>query len=124
MPPVTILYAEDNELVLHGVKNTLELEEGWKVDACTDGTTALKKIEGSAHYDFLLFDNELPGVDGLTLIRRARELPHRRHTPLAMLSASRVEREARRAGADEFFKKPDDVTKIVEHVRRLLNISQ
>jgi two-component system chemotaxis response regulator CheY len=122
MKAAMILYVEDNELVLHGVKDTLEMEEGWRVDACADGTTALAKLESSAHYDLLLFDNELPGVDGLTLIRRARELPHRRHTPIAMLSASRIEREARRAGADEFLKKPDDITKITEHVRRLLNI--
>ncbi len=122
MQAAMILYVEDNELVLHGVKDTLEQEEGWRVDACTDGTTALAKIESSEHYDLLLFDNELPGVDGLTLIRRARELPHRQHTPIAMLSASRIEREARRAGADEFLKKPDNITNIIEHVRRLLNI--
>jgi two-component system chemotaxis response regulator CheY len=120
--PVMILYVEDNELVLHGVKETLEMEEGWSVDACTDGTTALAKLESDEPYDLLLFDNELPGVDGLTLIRRARELPHRQYTPTVMLSASRIEAEARRAGADEFLKKPDDITKITEHVRRLFNI--
>jgi len=122
MRPITILYAEDNQLVLHAVKDTLELEEGWRVDACVDGTTALTKIESDEHYNLLLFDNELPDVDGLTLIRRARELPHRQHTPIALLSASRIEAEARRAGADEFLRKPDDITKIIEHVKRLLNI--
>jgi two-component system chemotaxis response regulator CheY len=122
MKAAMILYVEDNELVLHGVKDTLELEDGWRVDACTDGAAALAKLESSAHYDLLLFDNELPGVDGLTLIRRARELPHRRHTPIAMLSASRIEAEARRAGADEFLRKPDDIMNITEHVRRLLNV--
>jgi two-component system chemotaxis response regulator CheY len=120
--PTMILYVEDNELVLHSVKDTLEQEEGWRVDACTDGTAALAKLESHAHYDLLLFDNELPGADGLTLIRRARELPHRQHTPIAMLSASHIKADALRAGADEFLKKPDDITKITEHVRRLLNI--
>jgi two-component system chemotaxis response regulator CheY len=122
MQAAMILYVEDNELVLHGVKDTLEQEEGWRVDACADGTTALTKLESGAHYDLLLFDNELPGVDGLTLIRRARELPHRRHLPIAMLSASHIKADALRAGADEFLKKPDDITKITEHVRRLFNI--
>ncbi len=116
-----ILYVEDNELVLHGVKDTLEMEEDLSVDACMDGTAALTKLESNAHYDLLLVDNDLPGVDGLTLIRRARELPHRQHIPIAMLSASRIEADARRAGADEFLRKPDDITKITEHVRRLLN---
>ncbi len=122
MQPITILCVEDNELVLQSLKDALELEEGWRVDACADGTTALSKIESDEHYDLLLIDNELPGVDGLTLIRRARDLPHRQQIPIAMLSASGIETDARRAGADEFLRKPEAITIIVEHVRRLLNI--
>ncbi len=122
MQPITILCVEDNEIVLQSLKDTLELEEGWRVDACADGMTALSRIESDEHYDVLLIDNELPGVDGLTLIRRARDLPHRQHIPIAMLSASGIEADARRAGADEFLRKPEAITTIVEHVRRLLNI--
>jgi CheY-like chemotaxis protein len=118
--PITILYAEDNRLVLNLVKDTLELE-GWQVDICEDGTTALKKIEGAAHYDLLLLDHDLPGVDGLALVGRARELPHRQDVPIAMLSASQVEEDARLAGADEFLRKPEDISRIVEHLKRLLD---
>jgi DNA-binding response OmpR family regulator len=50
-------------------------------------------LEGKEHYDLLLFDNELPHVNGVELIRRARRLPHRRRTPILMLSAGDVEAE-------------------------------
>lgn len=123
MPFITILCVEDNELLLQSLKETLETEEGWRVDACANGLTALEKIESDEHYDLLLVDNELPGADGLTLIRRARSLPHRRHMPIAMLSATRIEAEARSAGANKFLRKPDDIMTIQEHVRRLLGTS-
>jgi DNA-binding response OmpR family regulator len=43
--------------------------------------------------DLLILDNELPGVNGIELTRRARALAHRQRTPIIMLSASDVEAE-------------------------------
>ena len=119
MRPVTILHAEDDRFVAETVKDTLEME-GWRVITCADGAAALRRIEGHAPYDVLLLDNELPQVNGLELVRRARLLPHRKRTPIVMLSASDKEREARRAGANEYLKKPDDVVAIAETIARLL----
>ena len=117
--PVTILHAEDNRIVAETVKDTSEME-GWRVITCADGAAAFKRIEGHASYEVLLLDNELPEVNGLELVRRARLLPHRRRTPIIMLSAGDYEREARRAGANEYLRKPDDVVAIAETVARLL----
>jgi CheY-like chemotaxis protein len=116
---VTILHVEDDRSVANVVRDTLE-EEGWEVEACGDGTAAAGLIEGDTRYDFLLFDHELPGVTGLELIGLARGLPHRRRTPVVMLSASDVEEEARRAGADAFLRKPQDIHLLAEVVERLL----
>ena len=114
-----ILYVEDNKLVAEAVRETLELE-GRHVVACENGATALKLLEGKEPFDLLLFDNDLPYVSGLELVRRARQLPHRRRTPIIMLSASDVEPEAWRAGVDAFLRKPDDVGRLAEMVTRLL----
>ncbi|MGI8654577.1 MAG: response regulator [Pyrinomonadaceae bacterium] len=117
--PHTILYVEDNLILRHTIKETLELE-GWRVDACEDGTTALEKLKSDNHYDLLLLDNDLPGVGGLELIRHSGRLIHRRHMPVVMISAGEVEREARDAGAHEFLRKPDGIYEIVETISRLL----
>ena len=77
-------------------------------------------ISGAVHYDFLLFDYDLPGVDGLELVRRARKLVHRSRTPVGVLSATPVEAEAREAGADVFFRKPQDIRLLAERISRLL----
>jgi two-component system chemotaxis response regulator CheY len=79
----------------------------------------MNRIAGGFAYDLLLFDNELPGASGLELTRYARSLPSYRTTPIIMLSASDCGADARRAGADLFLRKPDDIHALVEAVRRL-----
>lgn len=118
MPPLTILYAEDDTVLMLNVTEMLE-EEGWRVDACLDGLTALEKTEGRNDYDLLLFDNDLPGVSGLELVRRARSLAHRQQTPIIILSATEAGREARAAGANLFLKKTENIYAIVEHILKL-----
>ena len=116
---LTILFVEDHKIVADAVKDTLELE-GWRVVMCTDGAVALRRLAGEATYGLLIFDNHLPHVNGLELVRHARRLSHRERTPIIMLSASEGAVEAREAGADAFLRKPQDVGLLVETVRRLL----
>jgi CheY-like chemotaxis protein len=115
---LTILYVEDYEPVQQSVKETLEFE-GWRVEVCVDGLDALVQIESGARYDLLLLDNELPGMSGIELVRRARTLPHRKQTPIIMVSASEAGREARRAGAQLFLKKPEGMRTLVESIKLL-----
>lgn len=116
---VHILHAEDDTLVANAVKETLR-DEGWRVSTYTDGTAALAEIEGETHYDLMIVDNQLPGVGGLELLSRARQLTHRQQVPIIMLSATDEWREARRAGATAFLRKPEDVHALTETVARLL----
>jgi DNA-binding response OmpR family regulator len=118
MPPLNILYAEDDTWLMLSVTEMLE-DEGWRVEVCAEASTALEKIEGGNSYDLLLLDNYLPGGSGLELVRRARSLAHRQHTPVIIISASEVGREALLAGADLFLKKPDNISAIVEQITKL-----
>lgn len=115
----SILHIEDNELVAGVTKEMLEAQ-GWKVEICADGNIALEKICGEYEYDLLLIDYDLPGINGLELVRRARKLPHRSHTPIVVLSGTPVDIEARQAGADAFLRKPQDVGSIVKTIARLV----
>ncbi|MDQ3918357.1 MAG: response regulator [Acidobacteriota bacterium] len=117
--PATVLHVEDSKIVADTVRDTLEME-GLSVIICVSGTAALRMLEGKEHYDLLLLDNDLPHVSGIELIRRARQLPHRRHTPVIMLSAGDVETEAWKAGANAFLRKPDDIGGLAAMVKRLL----
>jgi two-component system response regulator VicR/two-component system response regulator RegX3 len=114
-----ILLIEDYEPVRQSVKETLELD-GYRVSTCEDGLVALRLIQSEAQFDLIILDNQLPNMGGLELTRRARELPHRKETPIIMLSASECVRDAFLAGANMFLRKPQDIGKIVETVARLL----
>jgi CheY-like chemotaxis protein len=116
---VHILHAEDDALVASAVREALR-GEGWRVSTYADGPSALREIEGPEHYDLLIIDRQLPGADGLELVVRARELPHRQHVPIIVLSASDIGREARRAGASAFLRKPEDMSALAEAIARLL----
>ena len=120
MGPFTILFIEDNDVVLRVVKKTLELE-GWRVEVYEDGTAAMHALEGEGQYDLIIADDALPGASGIELIRHARTLPHRRRTPIIMFSSGANRAEALDAGADEFLKKPEGIYEVGKTVAHLLD---
>jgi CheY-like chemotaxis protein len=116
---VSVLHVEDDALVADAVNMTLS-GEGWSVETCADGAAALERLQSGARYDVLIVDNRLPDTSGLELIRRTRALAHRQQTPIIMLSGDEVEIQARRAGANTFLRKPEDVSVIAETIARQL----
>ena len=102
------------------IKETLE-NEGWQVEACADGAEALERITSDAHYDLLLLDYDLPGLNGIELLQQARVLAHRRAIPVIVLSGTAVEEAVMRAGADAFLRKPEDISSVVEAITHLLS---
>lgn len=120
---IKILYAEDFLPVKLIVKETLELE-GWRVEDCDDGFTALRRIESREQYDLILLDDDLPGLSGVELAARARSLGHRSHTPIIMLSATERRSDASAAGVDIFLKKPEGMKSLVETIKQLISPSE
>lgn len=105
------------------VKETLE-SEGWQVEACADGTQALRRIKSDAHYDLLLFDYDLPGLNGVELLQKTRALAHRRGIPVIVLSGTAVEEAVMQAGADAFLRKPEDMSSVVKVIAQLLGAAE
>src|SRR5437868_10735187 len=117
---LTILHIEDNPLVALTIKDLLEFE-GWQVTLVEDGLSALREIESATHYDLLLLDNELPRLDGWQLIKHARTLPHRQHTPIILTSARDHTTLAHQIGADAFLPKPEGINHLLSTITRLLH---
>jgi CheY-like chemotaxis protein len=105
------------------IKDTLE-NEGWQVETCAEGVQALERITSDAHYDLLLLDYELPGLNGIELLQKARALAHRRGIPVIVLSGTAVEEAVMQAGADAFLRKPEDISLVVEVAAQLLSSSE
>jgi CheY-like chemotaxis protein len=116
---ITILHVEDHKVVADAVKETLEAE-GLRVVTCVDGAMAVNKLSSQVTYDLLIVDNHLPNVNGMEIARYARQLPHRKDTPIIMFTASEAQGEAREAGVDVYLKKPHDVKRLVKVVSSLI----
>ena len=117
--PKVILYVEQNRMLLQTVRDVLEFA-GWYVKPCPDEGYAVAYVESEQHFDLLLIDNELRSISGLKLTERARKKPHRRATPIVLISLEDIADEALRAGADAFLRKPNSLIELVETIRRLL----
>jgi len=101
-----ILLVEDNRDILANLADYLGMK-GYTVDCAQDGLSGLH-LAATEHYDLIVLDIMLPGIDGYTLCKRLRE-DARRDTPVIMLTA-RDELPDKiagfRAGADDYLTKP------------------
>lgn len=68
-----ILIAEDDESMRKFISMALE-NAGHKTTLCADGMEAFRKLESDAHYDILLADIVMPGMDGIELSKKAHTL--------------------------------------------------
>ena len=118
---ISILHAEDNKPIANLI-NEMLAAEAWQVELCPDGDSALRKLTSDERIDLLVVDNELPGLSGLDLVKRARKMTHRRRMPIVMLSGNDCETEAWRAGVDAFLRKPDQVNELPSTISRLLKV--
>jgi DNA-binding response OmpR family regulator len=94
-------------------------EQHFEVEVCGRGDTALSRIQASA-FDAVVLDIMLPGLDGISVVRRLREQGNA--TPVLILSArghvdERV--EGLEAGADDYLAKPFAIKEVVARARAL-----
>ena len=80
-----VLVCEDDPDVATLLSMMIE-RDGWRVDVAQDGETALAKATAN-RYEAMTVDLHLPGMDGLTLIRRLRADPATADLPMVVVSA-------------------------------------
>jgi excisionase family DNA binding protein len=67
-----VLVVDDEDSIRELLSKTLAIER-YEVDTAIDAAAALDRMRTS-EYDLLIADLKMPGMDGLTLIRKARSL--------------------------------------------------
>ena len=101
-----ILIIEDDINISTNLYDYLE-GRGHTVEAAADGVTGLH-LAVSAHWDAILLDLRLPGIDGLEVCRKLRE-EAQRDTPVLMLTARDALDDKLKGfscGADDYLVKP------------------
>lgn len=96
------------------------------VTVAPDGERGLQALK-KGHFDVVLLDIMLPGVDGLEVCRRIRALPERAQTPVLMLTAKGDDVDkivGLELGADDYLAKPFNPRELLARVRAILRRAQ
>jgi two-component system chemotaxis response regulator CheY len=116
-----IMTVDDSVSMRLMVRLCLE-EAGFDVMDAEDGVDALEKLSGSK-CELVIADLNMPNMNGIELIRKLREHPDYRFTPILMLtteSGTSIKEEGRKAGATGWIVKPFKPEQLVGVVRKVL----
>jgi CheY-like chemotaxis protein len=121
-----ILLVEDHPLNRKLVRDILLFQ--FEVDEAASAEAALDYLQ-THHPDLILLDIQLPGMDGIALMRRLKADPIRADIPIVALSAHALRRDielARQAGCVDYITKPitDDPFTFLERIAHSLNTAQ
>ena len=95
---------------------------GYEVFEANDGQDGLDKAR-ARKADLVLTDQNMPRMDGLSLIQSLRALPAYRTVPILVLTtetSDALKQQARAAGATGWLVKPFDPPKLLEVVKKVI----
>lgn len=114
----------DDELSIVEVLKTLLAREGHLISTASNGKDALRSLRENV-FDLLITDIRLPEIDGITLLREARELQS--HLAVIVITAyAKVDNavEAMKNGAFDYVTKPFKFDELILTVQRALSYEQ
>jgi two-component system, chemotaxis family, chemotaxis protein CheY len=117
----TIMIVDDS-LSMRQVLSTTLRDAGFAVIEGVDGCDALDKLNKAAP-DLLITDLNMPNMDGITLIQKARALPSCKTTPILMLTTetdANKKQAGRSAGATGWIVKPFQPDQLLATVRKVM----
>ena len=114
-----ILIVDDERIVRESLLHWFE-EDGYDVEAAEDGEIALKMFDKSK-YDLLLVDMKMPGISGLELLKKVKEID--KETIVILITAFASVPSAITAlkdGAYDYVTKPVDPDELAHLVKKAL----
>lgn len=113
-----VLFADDEESLQELMKNELP-RMGHEVTVCPDGLTAAAALEKNT-YDCVLVDLDMPGMNGIEVITRAKELsPETEAVVLTGKSSLNTAVAALRQGAFDYLTKPCKLVEVETLLERV-----
>jgi DNA-binding response OmpR family regulator len=119
-----ILVIEDNRDILANVLDYLQLK-GFTVDCAQDGLSGLH-LATTGHYDLIVLDIMLPGMDGYQVCQRLREDGHNEVSILMLTARDALDDRLQglQVGADDYLIKPFALSELVARIEAILRRSQ
>lgn len=119
-----VLIVEDSQVSRRCLEHKLA-RSGFVCCVAGDGVEALEILGREQNVDLVLSDQQMPRMDGLTLLQEVRA--HYSHIPFILLTAHASVTDAvysLKEGADDYLEKPYDPENLLATIRRSLSIRQ
>lgn len=114
-----VLVVDDEPRIVSFVSRALEAE-GFRVDGAHNGSSGLD-LASTGRYELVVLDLLLPGMDGVTVLRRLiEERPEQRVLVLSALSDVNEKVRCLELGASDYLSKPFALAELVARVRARL----
>lgn len=117
-----ILLIDDSKTQLLNSRFTLQ-RGGYRVETVSDPMAAIKRIK-EVQPDLIITDINMPGKDGIAIVREVRQLAQFSSTPLLVMSTDSQKHlleQARAAGASGWLMKPVKQEDLLATVTKLLS---
>ena len=116
-----ILVIDDSAAIRQSISFILQ-QEGYETIEAQDGQEGLGLLAGVGALDLIITDVNMPNLDGIGFIRKARELPAFKFTPILVLtteSQGTKMNEGKEAGATGWIVKPFNAEKLLAIVKKV-----
>ena len=118
----TVMLVDDSPTMLMSLKAVLT-KAGLAVETSNDGDSALARLTSGLKPDLIISDVNMPGIDGIDLVRKIRANAQLRFVPILMLtteSEAGKRAEAKAAGATGWLVKPVQGADLLTVIRQVL----
>ena len=118
----TILLVDDSTTILLSISSILG-KAGYAVEKAPNAEEALKKFNAGIKLNLLITDLNMPGMNGIELIREVRKLPAYKFMPILFLtteSQQAKKQEAKAAGASGWIVKPATADELLSTIKLVI----
>jgi two-component system, NarL family, nitrate/nitrite response regulator NarL len=122
MKSLRILLVDDHAILLDGIKNLLEREEGLTVSAAAESAEKALEFLKTNDVDIVITDFHMPGMDGLTLVHTIKRIqPQIKTIILSMHDETHLVKEILRAGVNGYVLKKDTHKELMNAIDEVKN---
>ena len=118
----TIMLVDDSATILLSISSVLG-RAGYTVEKAANAEQALDKFNAGVKIDLLITDLNMPGMNGIELIREVRKLPAYKFVPILFLTTESQQSkkvEAKAAGASGWIVKPATADELLSTIKLVL----
>jgi two-component system, chemotaxis family, chemotaxis protein CheY len=115
----TIFLVDDSATILLSISNILA-KSGYATEKAANAEEALRKLQGGLKIDLLITDLNMPGMNGIELIKEVRKMPAYKFVPILFLTTESQQSrklEAKAAGASGWIVKPATADELLNTIK-------